>query len=206
MRQFRVRLASLACLASRRLTAIARLVRARFPAELLRGTDQSGRRARDLARDRAGRYGSRSRPGPPRVVTRDIGRLQRKRQRSRALDQETGDPGRSHDRRATSNPVVAGGRRLGPPSPCRCAPDGRARHREDSVRCVIGGLAGGQGWPPSRAAWPRGHVASDSGVPASHWQARSPSCRCYHFSAGVAGRQPPALTATMAPFRRHTNP
>ncbi len=48
------------------------------------------------------------------------------------------------------------------------------------VRCVIGGLSDGQAGPPSRAAWPRGHVASGSGVAASYWRARSPSCRCYH--------------------------
>ena len=113
-------------------------------------------------------------------VTRDIGRLQRRRQCFRTLDQETGAPGRSHDRRATSNPVVAGGRRLGPPSPCRCAPDGRAPDREDSRAVCHWRAWRGQDGRHRVRPWPRRTRCSGSGGAASHWRARSPSCRCYH--------------------------
>ena len=142
---------------------------------------------------------------PPPVVTRDIGRLQRRRQRFRALDQETGDPGRSHDRRATSNPVVAGGRRLGPPSPCRCAPDGRVPDREGQPCGVsLAGLPAAK-MPPSRAAL----AAPDTLPPAAAAQPPTGG-RAHHPAAAIILPRGRRRAATAGPDGHygplHTNP
>ena len=71
------------------------------------------------------------------------------------------------------------------------------------MRCVIGGLAGGRhrvrpGRARTRCLRQRRCLPLAGALTILPLLSLPP--------AGVAGRQLPALTATMTPFRRHTNP
>ena len=65
----------------------------------------------------------------------------------------------------------------------------RSRTRGGGSRRVLAVVVGPDMWLPAAV------------VQSSQWPARSPSCRCYHFSARiVAGRQRPRLVPTTVPF------